>query len=295
MMIAGEDYEALVKVLKCRYCFKRLNPPVMICSSNGCIKCPHCSKFSPGCERNSHCTTGFLNPDCIFNLMLKLFPVECTYTSQGCSEKMQMVKIIPHERICDYRNVKCFACESSVVFAHLNEHIVKHDDEPIFKTNFSNHVEFKINPKEKKYGYFIFFVETVKKHFLFAYHFYDSESSHDNGSYHNKKTPQQYVLYEKYIPFYYQWRDSNYFVSLNEKINEYFEFCLQCVGKKSEACSYLYEFKIDQGLSSYYIRTAKSTPYMDETNAINFSTSDVFLNKEYESGFNMWIAIKPAA
>lgn len=193
------------------------------------------------------------------NQVIKCIPVACTYAKNGCNENVEIEKIIEHEKICDYRFVNCFLCKNTSVFIQLNEHIMKNHEKRNCTYIFFEDIFIQMNPQFPSESKIKIFIGDIKKYFLLVYSFTEENSENKEQNLKSRR----------------------------------FKFCLQYLGKRKEAYSYLYVARIDQGLKSMYLRTARCMPYDDESETIDCKVSEIFLTEDYKSGFKMWIQIKP--
>lgn len=110
----------LSDLTKCPVCFNSLIPPVKICLKGHAI-CQPCRRSTASCPK---CRSNFaLNGNKLLNQMLESIPLACKYTSSGCDSEVLGKEIKKHEKICHFRNEKCYACHATISNHKLFDHI----------------------------------------------------------------------------------------------------------------------------------------------------------------------------
>lgn len=239
---------------------------------HGCVWCQTCKIFN-GASCSETCPVSNNQENLLLNKIILSFPVVCSFNNQGCTEKMPVKSIIEHEIICDYRMVLCFLCKNPAVLIQLGSHFKEDHSSFITKTDFFVPTKIKINLLISKSGCCVFLIEKPQKYFFFLYHFFDNPFCLETCPNCCKGNPE-------------------------------FRLCLTYLGKRDEASKFLYEFKIDQGLKSYYSRSEICNPhcsaneisdpsFLHKPKVNRLDVSDIFLTDDYKSGFDMFITIKP--
>lgn len=157
---------------ECPICFERLLPPVDTCIKGHAV-CQKCRKEVTTCPT---CRGEFSNnQNVLLNQMLESVPIACKNESLGCNEKMVLVKVPEHEKVCDFREEKCCFCEKTVQFNSFCDHLFyKHSRgsrDDVYYVNCYETFRLEVDTTETDEDDIcdLIFLKDIKTHFIIRY------------------------------------------------------------------------------------------------------------------------------
>lgn len=138
----------------CPKCLERLHPPA-ICCVNGHGLCKKCEE--EGTDKCSTCNALFIKGQYyLLNDVIKNFQFRCKFAEFGCTFRATPNELTAHEKLCNYRVVKCplssegKVCAEVVPIPSYPEH-VQELHESYVKTPFTLNTDYEcVLPKKDK-------------------------------------------------------------------------------------------------------------------------------------------------